>query len=173
MSSRSLYPSSGSTEPDMRMELKNTLDGHYPEVSKSQKVLFRKMRKNSSDKLIDCPCVDEVTDEPDRDLFCPICHGEGYVWDEVYIDCYKVILRNELIYKAPVTVFYCKSSLGFTDEDKIIELVLDEEGKVVQPMKRMIRYEIKKAIDFRADSGRLEYWKLDCVEKAYKFLNGI
>ena len=173
MSSRSLYPSSGSTEPDMRKELKNTLEGHYPEVAKNQKVLLRKMRKDTNDQLISCPCVDAVTDEPDRDIFCSVCHGEGYVWDETYIDCYKIILRNELIYKSPITVFYCTSLLEFTDKDKIIELILDSEGKVAQPIRRRARYKIEKAIDYRGDNGRLEYWKLDCYEKVYKFLNGV
>jgi len=168
-----LYPSSGSTEPDLRKELKNTFKGHYPEVSKAQKALFRKMRRDASGNLIKCSCVDPVTDEPDRDFFCPICHGEGYLWDETYIDVYKVDQRNEVIYKAPIMVFYCISSIDITTKDRIIELVLTEDGEVATPFKRKARFKIKQAIDYRADNGRLEYWKLDCYEKAYKFLNGV
>ena len=173
MFNRPMYPASGSTEPDMRQEFKNTLDGHYPEVSKSQISLFRKMRRDSKGKLIKCPCVDAVTDEPDIDVFCPVCHGEGNLWDESYLDTYKVVTRSEAIYGAPIIVIYCKSSLDITSDDRIVELVLDEEGKAVKPIKRKILYEINEAIDFRADNGRREYWKLDCHEKAYKFLNGI
>lgn len=173
MFSRPLYPASGSTEPDMRKEFKNTLDGHYPEVSKAQESLFRKMRRDASGKLIKCACVDSVTDEPDIDTFCPTCYGEGNLWDESYLDIYKVISRSELIYKAPIAVIYCKSSLDITTDDRIIELVLSAEGKIVKPIKRKIVYKIKEAIDFRSDNGRIEYWKLDCHEKAYKFLNGI
>ena len=168
-----LYPSSGATEPDLRQELKNTFKGHYPEVSKAQEALFRKMRSDANGNLIKCPCVDSVTDEPDIDVFCPVCHGEGYLWDESYIDIYKVDQRNELIYKAPVMVFYCISSVDITTKDRIIELVLTEDGKVSDPVRRKARYKIKQAIDHRADNGRLEYWKLDCYEKAYKFLNGV
>ena len=76
MFSRPLYPASGSTEPDMRKEFQNTLDGHYPEVSKAQRSLFRKMRRDTSGKLIKCACVDSVTDEPDMDTFCPTCYGD-------------------------------------------------------------------------------------------------
>ena len=172
MSNRPLYPSSGSTEPDLRKELKNTFEGHYPEISKAQKSLFRKMRSDANGKLIKCPCIDPVTDEPDKDTFCPVCHSEGYLWDESYIDIYKVDQRNELIYKAPIMVFYCISSIDITTDDRIIELVLTEDGKVEAPFKRKTRFKIKQAIDYRADNGRLEYWKLDCYEKAYKFLNG-
>tara|TARA_Y100000310_G_scaffold334500_1_gene414434 strand:+ start:302 stop:829 length:528 start_codon:yes stop_codon:yes gene_type:complete len=173
MSTRALYPTSGSTEPDIRKEFKNTMDGGYPEISKAQKALFRKMRRNASNELTKCPCVDSVTDEPDIDIFCPVCHGEGYLWDESYIEVYKIDQRNELIYKAPIMVFYCRSSIDITEKDRIIELVLDEEGKLTEPVKRKARFKIKQAIDFRSDNGRLEYWKLDCYEKAYKFLNGV
>jgi len=173
MSKRYLYPLSGSTEPDMRREMNNTLDGGYPELAKGQSALFRKMRRTASGTLQKCPCVDSVTDEPDIDTFCPVCHGEGNLWDETYIEIYKVNERNELIYKAPITVFYCKSSVDITTDDRIIQLVLDTEGEVAQPLKRKKRFKIKEAIDFRSDGGKLDYWKLDCYEKAYKFLNGV
>ena len=173
MSNRPLYPLSGSTEPNMRRELENTFKGHYPEISKAQKALFRKMRFDANSKLIKCPCIDSVTDEPDVDIFCPVCHSEGYLWDETYIDVYKVDQRNKLIYSAPIMVFYCISSVDITTKDRIIELVLTDEGKVQTPIARKARFKINEAIDYRADNGRLEYWKLDCHEKAYKFLNGV
>jgi hypothetical protein len=184
MSSRPLYPSSGSTEPSMRKELKNTLEGHYPEVAKGQKALLRKMRVDALGKHAPCPCVDKVTGEPDKDTFCPVCHGEGLLWDEAYIEVYKVVLKSDVgnvyreVVKAPglnnasMAKFFCKSAVQVTRNDKIVEIVLDKEGKATQPLTRRSLYNVVAVIDYRADSGRLEYWKLDCYEEKRKFLNG-
>jgi len=184
MSSRPLYPSSGSTEPDMRKELKNTLEGHYPEIAKGQKALLRKMRVDSSGNTTACPCVDLVTKEPDKDVFCPVCHGDGKLWDETYIDVYKVLLKSDVgnVYRevvnapglnnANMAVFFCKSAVAISNQDKIVELVLDNDGEVATPFKRRGLYKIVVAVDYRADGGRLEYWKLDCYEEKRKFLNG-
>ena len=185
MSSRPLYPSSGSTEPDLRKELGNTLDGHYPEVAKARQALLRKMRLDANGKLTKCGCVDSVTKEPDKDFFCPICHGEGYLWDETYIKVYKVLLKSDVgnvyreVMKAPglqnssMSVFFCKSLVDITQKDRIIELSLDAEGEVSTPFKRRALHKIVAAVDYRADNGRLEYWKLDCYEEKRKFLNGV
>jgi len=184
MSTRPLYPSSGSTEPDMRKELKNTLEGHYPEIAKAQKALLRKMRTDSTGNHIACPCVDAVTKEPDKDFFCPVCHGDGKLWDETYIDVYKILLKSDVgnVYRDIVTapglnnanmaVFFCKSSAAISNKDKLVELVLDKEGKVQTPFQRRGLYKIVVAVDYRSDNGRLEYWKLDCYEEKRKFLNG-
>ena len=185
MSNRPLYPSSGSTEPDLRKELANTLDGHYPEVAKAQEALLRKVRLDANNKSIKCECVDIVTKEPDKDFFCPICHGEGHLWDEVYIKVYKVLLKSDVgnvyreVMKAPglqnssMSVFFCKSSVDITSKDKIVELSLDKEGKLSMPFRRRVLHKIVAAVDYRADNGRLEYWKLDCYEEKRKFLNGV
>ena len=185
MSNRPLYPSSGSTEPDMRKELKNTLEGHYPEIAKGQEALLRKMRLTPSGKLTKCPCVDPVTKEPDKDFFCPVCHGEGYLWDETYIKAYKILLKSDVgnvyreVVEAPglqnssMSVFFCKSKVNITAKDRIVELSLDKEGKVDTPFRRRALYRVVAAVDYRADNGRLEYWKLDCYEEKRKFLNGV
>ena len=185
MASRSLYPASGSTEPDMRKELNNTIDGHYPEVAKGQDVLFRKMRIDANGNLTKCPCVDFVTKEPDRDTFCPVCHGEGYLWDETYIKAYKIILRSDVgnVYRETLkpmglnniamSVFFCKSVNDITEKDKLVELILDKEGEITTPITRKALYRVVAAIEYRADNGRLEYWKLDCYEEKRKFLNGV
>jgi len=185
MSKRSLYPISGSTEPDLRKEMERTLNGGYPEIAKGQKSILRKMRRAANGSLVKCGCVDSTTKEPDKDIFCPICHGEGNLWDESYIATYKILLRSDAgnTYKEtlkpmglnniPLAVFYCKSDVLVTEKDRVVELVLNNEGKVLEPKTRRALYRIVTAADFRADNGRLEYWKLDCYEEKRKFLNGI
>ena len=177
------------TEPNMRTEFFNTIDGVYPEVSKKQQFVFRKMRTDD-DGLIACSCVDVLTHEPDKDTFCPICFGESYLWDESIIDGYKVILgsstgqagKERLISPGNVNLvlvsFYLRYNLSInlfpkrTSPDKMVELVMDVDGSITRPYQRERVYRIGTAIDFRADGGKLEYYKLDCYEEQVKFLNG-
>lgn len=173
-----------STEPDMREELENTFDGVFPEIAKKQPALLRKMRRDSNNKLIPCDCVDPVTKEPDKDTFCPICHGEAYIWDETYVDCYSVEIRSDVgqagekvfspgILDISYKIFYMRYSVDITEEDKVVELVLDKEGEIAQPPRRKVLYRIGSALDLRSDHGKLEYWKLDCFSEFRKFLNGV
>lgn len=173
------------TEPNMRQELNNTFDGVFPEVSKAQPALLRKMRRDSNNKLILCPCVDVLTHEPDVDTFCNICHGDGNLWDETPIDVYSVVLRSDVglsskedlirpgLMNIRLVSFYLRSSVDITEQDKIVELVLDTAGNPVRPYRRENLYRITTAIDYRSDNGKLEYWKLDCYSEKRKFLNGL
>lgn len=178
------YSTGASSEPNMRQEMENTLDGSFPEITKKQIVVLRKMRRDSAGNLTQCPCVDILTKEPDLDTFCPICHGEAYIWDEIFMDAYKVVIRSsvglaakEEIFKAglvniPIVSFYTRFSTPVTSDDKVVELIVDNDGDPVRPYKREFLYRIGTLIDFRLDGGKIEYWKLDCYAEQRKFLNG-
>jgi len=179
------YPHTGGTEPDMREEFNNMMDGKWPEVPKAQPIVLRKMRRDDSGVLVGCPCVDRLTQEPDLDTFCPFCHGERYLWDEQMYDGYKVVLRSDVglsskedlirpgLLNIPFVIFYMRSHIDITQDDKIVELILDTSGQPVRPYKREFLYRIGTAIDLRSDGGKLEYWKLDCYSEERKFLNGL
>ena len=173
----------GGTEPDMRQELINMFDGKYPEVAKSQPGLLRRMRRDSSDKKIPCGCVDLITKEPDKDRFCPICYSEGFLWDEEELQIYRVlkdsdvdnVLREKLIepglINIPLMVFYIRYDSNITENDKIVQLVLDLDGTAVTPRKRKGIYRIGAAADLRSDNGKLEFWKIFAYEEKVKHLN--
>ena len=166
------------TEPDMRQEMINTLDGAFPEIAKGQTAILRQMSTTQ------CPCVDFLTKEPDKDTYCPVCMGEGYLWDEIFITVYKVVLKSDVgnalkerlwapgLINKPLVVFYVCFSVDVSKEDKVIELILDIEGAPVRPYKRRAIYRIGTVFDIRSDNGRLEYWKIDTYEEDVKFLNG-
>lgn len=178
------YSNSRRTEPSMRDELNYTFDGKYPEIAKSHKAVLRRMRRTSSNELIPCECVDTYTKEPDVDKFCPFCWGEGNKWDEVWIDIYKIIIRSDVglagkedliapgLMNIPLVIFYVRSSVVITEQDKLVEVILNSEGGIESPVKRRYLYRIGTAVDYRSDNGRLEYWKLDCYAEKRKFLNG-
>ncbi len=172
------------TEPSMRDEMINTLQGKFPEISKKMPVLLRKMRRDDTGLLVPCECVDLTTNEPDKDTFCPICHGEGHKWDEVLMETYRVLIRSDVgnatreeLFEAGLTnisttLFYTDYNEPVTEDDKIVELILDFEGTVVTPAKRLRLHRIVTVTDFRADYGRLEYLKIGCFEEKRKWLNG-
>jgi hypothetical protein len=173
------------TEVDLRQELDNTLSGTFPEISKTQTVILRKMRRDDDGLLIKCACVDEVTREPDKDSFCSLCWGSGAYWDEVYLDVYRSssvestatqALAEKLVasglHNVPLVAFYTRYTEDITTDDRIIELVLNKNGEIITPAKRRRIFRIVTAVDYRLESGRLEYWKLSCYEEQVRFLNG-
>jgi hypothetical protein len=198
------YRKVNQTEADMRFEMEATLDGVFPEIAKAQTAVLRKMLRYVYDAdgevttdtagnpiqndvtgtLVKCDCVDIVTGEPDLDVWCPVCGGEGYLWEEFFIKMYKVVIRSSVglsskedliapgLLNIPLVSFFLKEKVPITENDKIIEMVIDHSGKMVRPYKRLRLYRIGTAIDFRSDGGKLEYWKLDCYSEQRKFLNG-
>jgi hypothetical protein len=172
-----------SSEPNMREELENTLDGSFPEVAKATSGVFRKMRRDSDGVLIPCDCVDLITQEPDRDRFCPICFGDAYLWDESDVEYYRVqedsdvdnALRDKLspagLINVALVVFYIRYSVDITTDDKIVEVELELDGSRSQPARRKAVYRIGAAYDYRADNGKLEYWKVFAYQEKVKYLN--
>ena len=178
------YQRSIRTEIDLRYEMNNFFDGSGVEIPKKQTGVLRKMRRDENGYKIGCACVDDVTHEADTSNFCPYCRGESYFWDETFIDIFRVVLlgdsgnaRNEIPLKpintmVPVYKFYLRYSEDITEDDKIVQLVLDEDGDVVRPYARKAIYQIITAVDKRSDNGRLEYWEIEAVKEEARFLNG-
>lgn len=171
------------TEPDMRLEFENTLDGFFPEIAKGQPGLLRKMRRTASGALIECPCLDPITKEPDKDRWCPVCFGEGFYWDETNIEFYRVLggplaknvsaghLIDPGLLNVPLVVFYIRYNTAITQQDKIIELVLNLDGSKAEPNKRLTVYRISRLWDYRSDHGKLDYWKVFASKEDVKYLN--
>lgn len=209
--SKRFYTEFRRTEIDLREAFNAMFDGKYPEIPKAQKHVLRKMKRQSTDPvdddptlvkkfrgskqvldwfapgegyLIPCQCVDKNTKEPDLDHYCPICQGEGYLWDEIFIDTYKIDLRSDIgksmkqnliqpgLTNIPLMIFYTKSTTSITRADKMVELWTDTNGDIVRPYRRLNLYRISTVMDLRSDNGKLEYWKLDCYGEQRKFLNG-
>lgn len=134
--------------------------------------------------LIPCSCISTSTGEQDIDSWCPICQGDFYLWEETFIDGYKVQLSSDVgkavnnkltatgLNNLPLMIFYTRSSVPITRADKIVEIWTNEEGEAIRPYLRKSLYRIVTPIDYRSDHGKLEYWKLDCHEEQRKFLNG-
>lgn len=179
----SLVNGNRSREPGMREELIRTLDGGFPEIAKGYTIVLRIMNKDENDNLIPCSCVDYVSGEADKDRFCPFCFGEGFLWTETYAKAYKVqeasdntnALLNVLTpvgqSNIPLISFYLKYDSNITISDKIIEIALSSDGSVITPVTRTNVYKIEAPWSYRADNGRLEYWKIYGHKQSVKHLN--
>lgn len=163
---------SGQTEIDLRTELNRTIYGNCPpEIAKGQPGLIRKFRRDDNDKRVLCSCVNPVTGESPRELICPVCLGEKYLWDEEEVEFYlttvesdtqladREMLRQPAVFNTPFFVIYIPSSFTLTQEDKIVRLVLDKSGTPVLPQRRRDVIRIASLQDMRLDNGRLEFWK--------------
>ena len=172
-------PSSLQSEPDLRQEMINTLVGRYPEIAKGKTILLRKFRHDANGSLTLCGCVDSLTGEQDKDIFCPVSFSERHLWDESRILAYHQILETNDnqestpagLLSVPFSVFYMRYDVPVTEDDKLVEVSLDLDGTVSQPFRRLAVYRINQLIGFRADNGRLEFWKALCTKEFTKFIN--
>jgi hypothetical protein len=138
------------------------------------------MRRDSENRGVPCECVKETTGMQGNPT-CPYCLGEGILWDEVWTIGRAQYLgpeggrANKWIrmppgqIRAEYKVFFLRYDANVRDGDKIIEVLLDEEGKVIlnSTTNAFIRENIYKpqTIDrLRSDNGRIEYLAVYCAE---------
>lgn len=169
-------------EPDLRQEMTNTIQGDYPEIAKGQTGILRRMRRDDSNNTIPCDCIDDLTKEPDKSSFCPECYGLGALFDEEYVTFYKVLqdqtfssprkqqFQSPGVLDDPFIVFYFEYDIDITQDDRIMEISLDEEGDVNVPVTRLTCYRIDKTWAYRSDNGRIEYWKVYTHKEELKYL---
>lgn len=159
-------------EVDLRKENIDTFSGSIYEIPKAYKVLIRRFRRNETNQRISCTC--NVAREGQVMQECNICLGEGYLWDEHYVDTFRVeigtdqekvgasLLTDIGRTKKQFCKFYLQNSVTVEYEDKVIELKLDVEGKIVRPEIRSVVWTINTLHEKRSDNGRLEYIILYC-----------
>lgn len=169
-----------SGEIDLRGEMQRMFHGSFQEIAKSHKVLLRRARRDSNDNLIACPCVDDITKEPDIDHLCPICgpYGRGYLWDEEWVSCRRVyvrpssssmIMREQLAevgdFNVSAIVYYFEYTVAPRMSDDILEMGLDASGALVVPYVRDRMYKPDFITPFRGDNGRVEFYAAYCMQK--------
>ena len=177
MKSYRLKKKSGPTEINIRKELNDFMFGSSGEVAKGQSLILRRMRPvaegvypSSVDDIQKCACL--VSDaESGRDYGCNNCDGEGYLFDEEIVTGYKT---NRFEYQDvekieewgneihSISFFYIEYHESISRYDKIIEPVVDLNGRLVSPLKAHAKHNVHMAERFRSDKGRTEFWRLAC-----------
>ncbi len=133
------------------------------------------MRRDSEGRPQLCTCMEgQLTREPDPD--CSYCLGEGYLWDENWVygfDMYagadNGFVRRQItmpsgIVRVDYKIFFLRYDTTITYGDKIVEVVLDEEGDVALPYVRESIYSLETVAKRRSDNGRIEYIEIYCRE---------
>ncbi len=172
------FSTGSSKEIDLRKELFATFFGNFQEEAKSQKGLLRKIKFDNKGKPILCPCVDPTTREQDRDYFCPICLSERYLFNETFLDFYKVqhASDNSLISKpygldnVHNGIIYTLYNANIGDYDKIVEVNLDLDGKFIYPIERTDIWQITEIVPLRLDTGKLQFLKIFARHEDVKYL---
>jgi len=170
------YTGSGSIEADLRKELNDMFFGNDYEVPKAHRILFRKMRWTSDNKLIPCECVDSLTNE--ATTRCPTCKGEGYLWDEDWAwvrkvdigsNMKKLVLKNQHlpggVINIDTVVYYMEYTAFPKHYDRIVEMVHDIEGAPVKPYRRWKIHKPQAVVEHRSDIGRIEYYSVFVSQK--------
>ena len=173
---------SNAIELDLRREFDYLLFGEGGGVRHGHFILVRRFRRVNDD-LVACTCKNNLTKEPSLD--CSYCDGEGYLWDEHWTWCYSMYtdgatslgMRKKYLnpgrLKVEYKTFFLRFDTIISEDDKIVEIVLDTEGRPVNPYKRKILYEISTLQEFRSDNGRLEYFAAHCrQDSAIKLYKG-
>jgi len=164
-------------EISLRDEFLGTFAGTGIEISKSRECVIRRMRLDADGKKIRCDCVSSVTQEADKESLCPICLAEGYLWDEVEDECYRMMLTpKESSFPAglsntPTVIFYMRHSTIIGNDDKVVELVLDTTGNAVRPFQRKGIFRVQHVETYRLDEARIEYLKIWTYREDVKHLN--
>lgn len=184
MGNKNDFYGNGGSEIDLRTEMNHTIFGTNcpPEIGKGQEGLLRRFRKDSNGVKILCNCVDKVTGEASRESVCPTCRGEKYLWDEESVFFYTSTvetasqlaaqenLKMDAVHNTPLFVYHIPAQYDLTDGDKIVRLVLDKEGNLVQPIQRRDLWRLTSIRDMRLDTARLEFWKAEGYKDNIKHL---
>jgi hypothetical protein len=164
---RKLYKNLG--EVDLRKSFDDLLFGSDGSIPHNYLVLLRKRKQDSFNKDIQCTCVSQITQEANVEDNCNFCLGEGFIWKETFHRCYSTLLgadggkanRTKRIAPGSIRtdykIFYFKYDTIISYKDKIIELRLDNEGKLTVPYERAIIYKPESIQEYRSDYGRIEY----------------
>jgi hypothetical protein len=173
----SLAPIETSLESiDLRSEFDWLIYGDNGETPIGQSFILRRMRRDSNGDLVPCYCLDELTQEPDRDYPCQYCAGRGWLWDEELITGYKVIAASPggsnaevNMQKTPAGKMYVPAARIYfsydsdlTIDDRVVELELDPSGNAVTPYSRVVIYELTLVRAMRGDDAAIAFWVANC-----------
>lgn len=163
-----------SGEINLRAELDELFFGYKSGVKHGYYVLIRRLRRDARGIGIPCVCKSELTREGDPS--CSYCSSEGFLWDEGWQWTYSNYLGADSGQGARVQwlppgqvrvdykVFYLRYDADIQYGDKIVEVKLDTEGVIVQPLVRTSIYRPQTIDNHRSDNSRSEYYTIFCRE---------
>lgn len=176
---RRLYAADSSSrstgEIDLRAKFDEIVYGGNGKVPHGKWVLLRRPNRDEDGVPVPCTCLNSLS--RDASPGCPYCLGEGFIWSEDWNKVYSMYIgadggmtRRSIklppgILSVEYKVFYMRYDCGVRKGDKLVEVVLDQEGKIVEPLQRKTIYYIETVDDQRSDDGRIEFYAVYCREE--------
>jgi hypothetical protein len=175
---KTIDPKTFTGEIDLRVEFDKLVLGIGEKLRHGHPMILRRMRRQENGEPVFCTCsIKDPHRQGKRD--CVYCQGEGFLWDEEWHIGYAMYTSSEGgksdtyvrmppgNIKGDYKLFFLRYDVGIKYGDKIVEVRLDEEGKVQLSSTKnsFIRKEIHKPqtiAEMRSDNGRLEYYAVYC-----------
>lgn len=165
---------STASEVDLRQHLDELFFDHNGHRH-SQPTVIRHLRRASDGSKIACECKEQFSGEADPD--CSYCLGEGWLWDEAWYLCrsqwatseggrghtFKHVMPGQI--RSDIKQFFFRYDVPIKYGDKIVEMLLDDEGNVVVPYIREAIYKPQTINRQRSDNGRVEFIAVHCLER--------
>ena len=142
--------------------------------------IIRRVRRGDDGFPERCTCA-EASPTHQGNPDCRYCLGEGFLWDEEWAMTFSMFVgpdggkANRYIRMQPGSIktdyllFFLRYDLAVKYDDKIVEVVLDEEGEVtLNSAGTFIRetiYKPETIVKYRSDNGRIEYLAIYCREE--------
>lgn len=157
------------TEPNVREEVNSMLNGSATEPARGHWTLILR-------PILNRPCCfNEASGKWDEaNSQCKSCEGIGYVLDHVYAKAYKSYMSGTE--KAAATQIYHPHSLSYfvphntfssikqAELSKLIEVDLDENGSIIEPIVRNVTYNIETPVPYR-ENGKIQYWRVNVTRE--------
>ena len=140
---------------NLQNEMESFIFGSGTEAPKGRDLVYRRIRKDSNGKPIECECVSSTTKESDKDTYCPYCLGSKYYWDEEFVSSYWHRPGN-----SDNLVFYFSHNVAPKTIDELITVKLDDDGNTIAPIERIKLYNILSVDVLREEHGLLAYYKI-------------
>jgi hypothetical protein len=159
------------SEIDLREEMKLMLEGNEYYPRRGHWVLLRRM-----DRRQRCFCWNQkISNDDDQSKYnepklrCPVCHGEGWVYEDELHLARRQLVAPEIGLAGSETmtdmgwininyiVYYFQYYVNILRGDKIMEIDLDDDANPIRPFKVREIYRVAVSEPFRDQNGRVEY----------------
>lgn len=170
---------SGGSDIDIRNEIITLLNGTNLDFGRGKWVILRRLLRDGNDRLIDCmQCKKKGYHVAQSNSVCDRCFGVGFIWKEEWFKTFQWTgTRNSggrshedagtLDYET--NIFYFSKDAKPRNGDRIIEVILDDEGNVPTPYIRKNSWYITLVTDHILDHGRLEYFRVLANDETVKY----
>lgn len=152
---------------DLRKELQAIFYGSAINPPEAHPVVVRFMKRDSASKTVRCKfSTSAYAKQNIHSPTCPVCLGEGSLWDEKFVWTYRTQTRSDLMaqyaYESgdvlkEIYTYFFEYDVPITLDDTIIEVRVNSDGTIIEPVTEEKRFKPIHVQTVKADYGRVEF----------------